>query len=106
MNKELSLTILRIVLGVVVGGYSAALAIHQLHGNTHIPLLVLAIAELIAAILLLIPRTVRVGGIALIVVFAIAAVFHILHGEFDVAFLAIYAAAALAVIPHGDMRAR
>ncbi len=98
MTKEAALEVLRIVLGLVVGGYSAALAIHQFHSRTHGHLLVLGLAELSAAILFLIPGTVRLGGVALIVIFVLAAGFHVLHHDYNVAYLAIYAAAALAVI--------
>ena len=98
MTKQAGLTVLRFVLGLVVGGYSAALVAAQLQGRTHHPLLLLGLAELAAAILFLIPKTVKVGGIALIVVFAAAALLHLHHGEYNIGFLAIYAAAAFAVI--------
>ncbi|HYJ91759.1 MAG TPA: hypothetical protein VEV84_10645, partial [Pyrinomonadaceae bacterium] len=59
---------------------------------------ILASAEAIAALLLLIPKTLKIGAIALIVVFAIAALVHILHGQYDVGSLIIYAAATWAVM--------
>jgi Ca2+/Na+ antiporter len=98
MSGKTSISILRVVLGVVLAGYSAVLVMHQLHGKTHTPLLVLGAAELVAAILFLVPRTSRWGGLALLLVFASAACIHLLHGEYDVAFLAIYCAAVWAVI--------
>jgi hypothetical protein len=98
MSGRFSISILRVVLGVVLAVYSAQLAIHQLHGRMHLPLFVLAVAELGAAIVFLLPRMVRCGGIALIVVFVCAAGIHIAHGEYDVAYLAIDGAAVLAVI--------
>ncbi len=98
MNTRFGLFILRLALGLVIGGYSLELVLHQIHSRTHHPLLLLALAELVAAILFLLPKTMRLGGIALIVVFVIAAAFHILHGEYNVWYLAIYGAAALAVI--------
>jgi len=99
MNVQSSLTILRVVLGLVLAGYCIPLVVHQLHARgRHHALLLIAAAELIAALLLLIPRTAKLGGIALIVVFVCAAAFHILHGEYNVAYLAVYAAAALAVV--------
>ncbi len=63
-------------------------------------MLVMAIAavELIGAILFLIPPTVKAGGCILIVTFVVAALVHILHGQPDVGFLAIYAMAVLTVI--------
>jgi hypothetical protein len=57
----------------------------------------LAWAEIAAAILFLIPRTVVVGGRFLIFVLALAIVVHVLHGWFDVGGLLVYAAAAWAV---------
>lgn len=98
MSNELSLTILRFVVGLVIGGYSVALVAAQHHGKVHHSLLLLGLAELIAAILFLIPATVRIGGIALLAVFVAAALFHILHGEYSLGYLAVYAAATFAVI--------
>jgi hypothetical protein len=98
MNGRLSISLLRVVLGVALAFYGAQLMIHQLHGRMHLPLLGLGFAELVAAIVFLLPRTSRCGGIALLVVFVCAAAVHILHGEFDVGYLAIYGAAVLAVI--------
>jgi hypothetical protein len=103
MNRRLSVCILRLALGLVTGGYSLALVVSQIRGRTHYVLLVLGFAEVAAAVLFLIPRTVRLGGIALIVVFVAGAGVHVLHGQYNVAYLAVYTAAALAVIyeePH------
>jgi thiosulfate reductase cytochrome b subunit len=60
----------------------------------------LGVAEMLAAVLFLLPRTVTVGGYSLIVVFGLAAVVHLLHGWFDVGGLLVYAAAALTVIAY------
>ena len=98
MNAPVRLVILRFVLGLIVGGYSLELIVSQFHGRTHHPRLLLGLAELAAAILFLIPRTMRPGGIALIVVFACAALFHLLHSDYNIGNLAIYAAAAFVVI--------
>jgi len=103
MNTRTALSILRLVLGLVAGGYSLALIVTQLSGPTHHALLLLGVAELAAAILFLVPATMRVGGLALIAVFVLAALFHVLHGEYSIGFLAVYCAAALAVIS-GDGR--
>jgi hypothetical protein len=98
MTIQVGLTILRLVLGLVAGGYSLALVVNQLRGKTHLALVLLGLAELAAAVLFLIPGTVRPGGFTLIVVFGAAALFHLLHGEYSVAYLAVYAAAAFAVV--------
>ena len=98
MNQPAKLLILRSVLGVVVGGYGLLLVVSQLAGRRHHALILLGLAELVGAILLLIPRTVFVGGVTLLLVFGLAALFHVLHREYDVGFLAVYAAATYAVI--------
>jgi hypothetical protein len=59
---------------------------------------VLGGAELIAAILFLVPPSRMIGGYALLVIFAVAALVHILHGQPDVGGLVVYAAAVHAVI--------
>jgi hypothetical protein len=94
MTQQVGLTVLRLV----VGGYSIALVQTQLRGATHHARVLLGLAELAAAILFLIPRTVRLGGILLMVVFGVAALFHMLHGEYDIGHLAVYGAAAFAVV--------
>ena len=98
MSGRLSISILRVVLGVVLAFYSAQLVVHQLHGRMQFPAFVLGVAELVAAIVFLLPRMARCGGIALIIVFMCAAGFHIAHGDYNVGFLAIYGAAVMAVI--------
>lgn len=51
--------------------------------------------EALAALLFLIPSTRRAGGAGLLVIFAIAGAIHLLHGEYDVGGLVVYAAAVL-----------
>jgi DoxX-like family len=68
--------------------------------KTHMPDIVrqvLGWAEIIGAVLLLIPRTAVRGAWALVVIFALAMIIHLLHGMFNVAYLAVYTAAAWAV---------
>jgi DoxX-like family len=55
----------------------------------------LACAEIAAAILFLVPFTTLVGGCLLLVIFFLAALLHILHGEFDIGVLLVYAMAVL-----------
>jgi hypothetical protein len=55
------------------------------------------VAEMLAALLFLVPRTVVVCGYSLVVIFLPAIVVHLLHGWYDVGGLVVYAAAALAV---------
>jgi uncharacterized membrane protein YphA (DoxX/SURF4 family) len=56
---------------------------------------VLGGAEVIAAVLFLVPYTARAGSYLLLVIFALAAVVHILHGQFNVGGLIVYAAAVI-----------
>jgi hypothetical protein len=59
---------------------------------------VLGGAEIIAALLFLIPPARMIGGYALLVIFTLAALIHILHGQTDVGGLVVYAAAVYTVI--------
>lgn len=55
----------------------------------------LAGSEIIAALLFLVPAASFVGGYLLLLIFAIAAVLHFLHGEFDVGALIVYGMAVI-----------
>jgi hypothetical protein len=52
---------------------------------------VLGGGEAVAALLLLAPGATMAGGYALLFIFAIAAAIHVLHGQYDVAALVVYA---------------
>jgi hypothetical protein len=60
----------------------------------------LAWPEIVAALLFLIPLTLVAGGYFLLVVFAFAAVLHLLHGQYDIGALLVYAMAVLVVIAY------
>ena len=101
MNTKRSLRILQILLGVVLSLYSAELVIEQLHAAHDSPaffaLLILGSVEAVAAVVFLFATP--IGGPALLVTFAGAAIFHMLHGQpGEVGVLLIYAAAVLAVM--------
>jgi hypothetical protein len=69
--------------------------------NVHLPhaiLLIIALAELLGAILFLVPPTLIAGGRLLLATFLIAAAVHILHGQPNIGFLVIYAMAVLVVM--------
>ena len=55
-------------------------------------------SEIIAALIFLIPPARTVGGYALLVIFAVAGLIHILHGQLDVGGLIVYAAAVYTVL--------
>ena len=61
---------------------------------------VLGGAEIIAAILFLVPFTAAIGSYLLLVVFGLAALLHILHGQYEVGGLLVYAVAVLVCVAH------
>ena len=96
---------LRWILGLVLLAESARFAFSSASAaafaKTGLPEIVhlgLAWAEMIAAVIFLIPRTVIIGGWMLIVVLGFAIVAHLLHGWYDVGALLVYAAATWAVM--------
>lgn len=64
----------------------------------------LGVGEILAAVLFLIPWTALVGSYLLLVIFVLAAVIHILHGQFDVGGLVVYAVVVLVCMAHRDHR--
>lgn len=60
---------------------------------------VLGAVEVGAAVLFLVPKLRRIGGYALLAIFAIAAVLHVLHGQFEIGPLVVYSAAVLVCAP-------
>ena len=65
---------------------------------------VLGGAEIIAAVLFLLPWTALLGSYILLVIFALAALVHVLHGQFDVGGLVVYATAVLVCMAHSENR--
>ncbi|MGB8473862.1 MAG: DoxX family protein [Candidatus Acidiferrum sp.] len=61
-------------------------------------------AETLAAILFLVPFTSRTGGYALLFIFGLAALVHLLHGQWGVEGLIVYAAAVLACTAFAEKR--
>ena len=68
--------------------HSHALALAQVR-------LILSSAEMLAAVLFLLPRTRTLGSYGLIVVFALAMGVHIAHGEWGILSLMVYLMAVL-----------
>jgi hypothetical protein len=62
---------------------------------------VLAGAEAVAALLFLVPATLRVGAVSLLAIFLFALAFHGLHGELQSTLL-VYAAGVFFVMVHGS----
>jgi uncharacterized membrane protein YphA (DoxX/SURF4 family) len=63
---------------------------------------VLGGSETIAAVLFLVPFTSRLGGYLLLVIFGLAALLHIAHGQYGVEGLLVYAVAALVCISQSE----
>jgi hypothetical protein len=65
---------------------------------------VLGGSEIIAAVLFLVPFTAAIGGYLLLVIFGLAALLHILHGQYGVEGLLVYAVAVLVAMAHTKNR--
>jgi uncharacterized membrane protein YphA (DoxX/SURF4 family) len=101
-----SITALRIVLGIVVLIQSVQALLPRgagLHGSPLARVVpVLAGVEILGALLMLVPRTARLGAGVLIGVFAAAIVLHGLHGDWNVGGLVVYAASAWVVLASAE----
>lgn len=73
---------------------------HSLHAHGFGHLTLVAALELIGAVLLLIPRTLTIGGVALLVVLIPGFVLHLTRGEWEPQLL-IYAAGVYFIMVHG-----
>ncbi len=100
-----ALLILRWTLGLVILRQSLRFAFSpgaaETFAKTGMPNVVhlaLAWSEAVAALLLLIPRTIVIAGRLLIAVLVAAIVIHLLHKWFDVGVLLVYGAAAWTIV--------
>ncbi len=103
MKNKVALCILQYSLGIVILIEAVLFllpsAAHDF-ARTHMPgfiRLILAWGEIIACILLLIPKMAVRGAWLLFAVVIFAILLHLLHGLYNVGNLVIYAAAALAI---------
>lgn len=110
-SQNIAMVTLRLVLGIAVvvqslfflyGEESAAFFAR--HGLPNGLRLALGWTEIAAAVLFLLPPTLVVGSWSLLVVFAGALAIHIVHGQYQVGGLLVYAAAVLAVLAHAHER--
>jgi len=104
-EKSVPIILLRWTLGLVVLWESfrfaaSTAAAHHLQGMGLPFWLAPALGgvEIAAALIFLAPTLRRTGGYSLLVIFAIAAALHILHGEFEIGPLVVYSAAVLVCI--------
>jgi hypothetical protein len=102
MTRAKAILGLQWTLGTVVFAEAGWLAFSghaaQQLGVPMVVLTALAWAEMLAAALFLIRPTVVIGGVTLIVIFALAMLIHLLHGRTNVGALMVYAAATWAVV--------
>ena len=109
--KNISIPLLRWTLGLVVILQSwrfmfSAPAAHFL-AKAGLPVWVRPVlggTEILAAILFIVPFTKLVGGYLLLVIFALAAVVHLLHGQFGVESLVLYASVVLACLATRELK--
>ena len=102
MSRNTAVFVLRWMVGLIsaLGAVRLFLALTH-HGVGHLPaniLRAICVAEIVAAVFFLIPRTIRSGGVGLLVVYAVAAAVHLLHGEYDISNLLLLSASALVVL--------
>ena len=103
MNRKLGMNVLRIALGVVILIEAVMFVLPSAeHGfaRTHMPgfvRLLLGFGEIIGCVLLLIPGTITRGAWLLLAVFVMGILLHLLHAQYGIGNLVIYAAAAFAI---------
>jgi hypothetical protein len=101
-NFRLSYVIFRILLGAVIFLESINVVLRAARGGAPHPLgshlTVLAVAEAVAAVLFLIPKTARAGGGILLMIFVFVIYVHGLRGELP---LLVYAAGIAMVMVEG-----
>ncbi|MGH9774730.1 MAG: DoxX family protein [Candidatus Acidiferrales bacterium] len=66
--------------------------------------LTLAGGEIVAALLFLVPAASVAGGYLLLIIFALAALIHVLHGDYDVGALLIYFMAVIVCMAYGGQK--
>src|SRR5262245_13924035 len=119
-RRELSITVLHWVLGatLVFGAFmEASHAREMMHATHGVPAaalahagpaawlrMMIAVAELFAAIVFLIPATVRWGSLALLSVLGVAVLVHVAHGWNPLSLIAYMAAVFVVFVHRGGPR--
>lgn len=74
---------------------------HLAHAGQAVRVLtILGGTEILGAILFLIPKTGLAGGLLLVLVFTYGVVFHLMHGQYAVGNLLVYATAVMVCLTH------
>lgn len=100
ISLETRIVVLRWTVSLIVA-FEAIRFVAASGGGHHLPTIglppwfwvALGATEAAAALLLLARETRKIGAYALFVIFAVAGLIHILHGDFDIGALIVYAAA-------------
>ena len=110
-KEKTAMAVLRWTLGLVVLWQSLRFTFGPAAGHffakTHLPHWihpVLGGAEIVAAVLYLIPFTEIAGSYALLTIFSLAALIHILHGDYDASALILYGVVVFATLTHRNAR--
>ena len=100
---RLAFIVFHVTLGIVIFIESVLAAFHTLHSATtsHLGAILpwFAGIEALAAVLLLIPQTLKIGGSLLLAIFVVAVV---IHGPAQQMPLFVYAAGVIFVMVHGN----
>jgi uncharacterized membrane protein YphA (DoxX/SURF4 family) len=106
-KQELALAALRWALGLVLAGQAATLLLHEraisAFARTGLPpaaRLVLAWGEIVAALLFLIPPTLRLGAWCLLAALTGAILLHLAIGSLEIGGLLVDSVAVLVVLVH------
>ena len=99
-NVRRSFMVFHAVLGGALLIMSHNTLFHSLHEHGFGHLTFVAAVEMLGALLLLIPRTLQVGAVALLVVLIPGFVVHVARGEWELQLL-IYAAGVWFIMMHG-----
>ena len=92
---------LHLALGLILAIEGVLTLIHAFSAHEDVYLLAFAAIEVIGALLFIWPRTIRIGGCLLVCTFVIAALVHLVRGQFPSEHL-VYAVAVLFVMIHGS----
>jgi hypothetical protein len=102
MKRNTAVLVLRCAVALVSAlGAARLLMVLGHHGISHLPanlLRVICVAEIVGAAFFLIPRTIKLGGVWLLAVYAAAAAMYLLHGEYDISNLLLLGAAVAVVL--------
>jgi len=110
--KRVAIPLLQWVVGLVILLESyrtlqrgiSGLHVTPSHGIHPVILIALAAPEMVAAFLFLFPKTLIVGSYSLLIIFALAILVHLLHGQVNFEILLVYAAAVIVVMTYSPGR--